>query len=132
LLAIQFGSRDAQTATCLTSALARPEARRFLVLWVFGRSRVDLASARMIVGAISRCVDLAALLARGLGSQADASFHACVVTALHDAGSALNDFIAFSISNADPEQLQQAKDALGVAINGCRPGAHTGFGAPQS
>ena len=39
---------------------------------------------------------------------------------------------ALRMSGTDPETAVQASEQLGVAINRCRPGAHTGFTVPSA
>jgi hypothetical protein len=129
-LAHSLGIANAGTVTCLSRALARPDARRFLALSALGRHRVNLAIAHTVVALMARCADLAAPIVRDF--PADASIRQCVADALHQADAALKDYLALVISDAETEQIQEAKDAVLVAINQCRAGAQTGFTVPPS
>jgi hypothetical protein len=119
-----------RTAACLARALGRPEARRFLALSALGRHRVNLATAHTVVGLIASCADLASLIVGQSGLPADAAIRECVADALHEADAALKDYLALVISEAEPDQIQEAKGEVLVAINECRPGAQTGFTVP--
>jgi hypothetical protein len=131
-IAIGLGVPNRGTVSCLTRALAQPEARRFLGLAVLGRHRVNLATAHTMVGLIAGCVDLAALVVRAVNLPADPSIRQCVATAIRGADAELKDLMALKLADADPDQVQQAGDALGIAINQCRPGAQTGFTVPPN
>jgi hypothetical protein len=127
------GVTDAATADCFTKGLARPDTRRFLVFMMYGRDKVDLATAQAEVSFLGRCTDLAALFTQAaLPRTVDSSTRQCFVTALHGADAALKNYWALKIAHADSDQVQQASDALGVAINQCRPGAQTGFTVPPN
>jgi hypothetical protein len=131
-LARGLGISDARTAACLATALARPQARRFLALSALGRHRVNLATAHTVVGLIAGCADLASLILRQSDLPADSAIRECVANALHQADAALKDYLALVISDADTDQIQEAKGEVLVAINECRPGAQTGFTVPPS
>lgn len=127
-----LGITDAKSVACFTRGLARPEARRFLGLILLGTHRLNLATAHTVVGLLAGCIDLANLVIRATALPPDPTIRRCVATALHGVDAELKDFIALNLSGADPEQLQEARDALGVAMNDCRPGAQTGFTVPAS
>ena len=127
-----LGVTDAKSVTCFTRALARPEARRYLGLMLLGEHRINLATAHTVVGLLAGCIDLAALVVRAIHLPPDAAIRQCVATALRGVDAELKDFLALNLSDADPEQVQEARDALGVAMNECRPGAQTGFTIPPS
>ena len=131
-LAQSLGANDAASAACMTRALGRPEARRFLTLSMLGSHRMNLATAHTFVGLAAGCVDLAAFVVRIAGFPPDAAIRQCVTTALHGADAEVKDFLALVFSDADHDQIEQASDALGVAMNQCRPGAQTGFTVPPS
>ena len=131
-LAVTLDTPDARTAGCLTNSLHRPEARRFLALWMLGRNRVNLAVAHAVVGLIVKCVDLAEVFVRAADVPPGAGVRQCLITALHSADAELKDFSALLMSDADQEQLQQVQEQLGVVINQCRPGAQTGFTVPAN
>jgi len=131
-MARSFGATDAQSAACMTSAFGRPQARRFLALLVLGRQRISLAVAHSVVGLISSCLDLAALIVRAASLPPDATIRQCISSALHGADAELKDYLALMIAGGDREQIQQAQGALLVAMNQCRPGAQTGFTVPPS
>jgi hypothetical protein len=123
---------DAKTVDCLSRALSRPQARRFLVLSLFGRRQMTLVTAHSVVGLFASCVDLAELVLRSIDLGVDPSIHACVLTALHGVEPQLEDVMALNLSHADRDQIEQAAVSLNVAINQCRPGARTGFTVPPS
>jgi hypothetical protein len=129
-MATNWGVTDPAGVACLTGSMTRPAARRFLVLTLLSRP-IDLAAAHDLVGLIAGCMDLAPLVVRGIDGL-DTATRTCVATALHGADAEVKDYMALRMSNSDPVQLQQAKDALGVTINQCRPGAQTGFTVPPS
>jgi hypothetical protein len=119
------------TVACLSRALGRPQARRFLVLSLFGRRQMTLVTARSVIGIFASCVDLADLVLRQLDLNVPPTIRTCVLTALHGVRHQLEEVMALSLSHADQDQIEQAAVALGVAINQCRPGAQTGFTVPS-
>jgi hypothetical protein len=130
-LAEGLGVTDAAGVACFVRSMTLPAARRFLVLMLLSRP-IDLAAAHNVVGLIAGCMDLATLVVRGIDPSVDAETRTCVANAMHGADAELKDYLALEMSKSDPAQLQVAKDALGVAINQCRPGAQTGFTVPPS
>ncbi len=125
-----IGVTDAQSVTCFSRALGRPVARRFLGVLLIGAHRMNLATAHTVVGLLAGCIDLAALVVRTIDLPPVASIRQCVVTVLHGSDAELKDLMALNLSDADPEQIQEARDALSVSMNECRPGAQTGFTVP--
>jgi hypothetical protein len=126
------GATDAATVACFTQGLQRPDARRFLVISFLGRQKLDLSTARSLVGLMARCTDLATLFVNAIGKTLDAGTKQCVITQLHGADAALRTYWALKIADADPDQVSQASETVGVAINQCRPGAQTGFTVPSN
>ena len=129
-LAHSLGLADMGTVACMTRALGRPDARRFLALSALGRDRVNITIARSVVALMASCADLAAPVVREFTR--DGSMRQCVADALHQADAALKNYLALVISDAEPDQIQEAKGEVLVAINECRPGAQTGFTVPAS
>ena len=107
------------------------DAHRFLVLTALDR-QVSLAAAHDVVGILASCVDLPTLVLQAGNVQVDAATRTCMIDEMHGTDAELKDYFALEIAGADPDTAQQSIEAVGVAINHCRPGAHTGFTVPSS
>jgi hypothetical protein len=127
-----LGFTDTATVTCLTKQFdSGPAPRRFLVL-AFLERKIDLEAAHAAVGVLAACVDLPTLVLRSANVPIGAETRNCIVNALRGSDAQLKDFFALRMSGTDPETAVQASEQLGVAINRCRPGAHTGFTVPSA
>jgi hypothetical protein len=126
-----LGVTAAPSIACLTKQVASgPDARRFIVLSVLER-KVDLQAAHSLIGLVASCVDLADVVLRAAKVPIDPATRTCLVDALHGSDAQLKDFLALRMAGADPDTAEQASEQLSVALNRCRPSAHTGFTVPS-
>ncbi len=131
-LAHGLGVTDAPSVACLTKKVeVGPDARRFIVLVLLER-KVDLPAAHSLIGLVASCVDLADVVLRAANVPIDPATRTCLVDALHGSDAQLEDFLALRVAGADPDTAEQASEQLSIALNQCRPSAHTGFTVPGS
>jgi hypothetical protein len=130
-IAKAFGVTDGAEIACLAGHFGTgADAHRFLVLTALNR-HVSLAAAHDTVGILASCVDLPTLILRLGNVQVDSATRTCIIDEMNGAGAQLKDYFALKLAGADPDIAQQSIEAVGVAINHCRPGAHTGFTVPS-
>jgi hypothetical protein len=130
-IALQLGITDGASVVCFAGHLGTgPEADRFLVSLVLDR-KLTLAASHDVIGILASCVDLATMVLDAANIQADAVTRRCITDAMHGTDAELKDYFALKLANADPDTAQQAIEAVSVAINHCRPSAHTGFTVPS-
>jgi hypothetical protein len=99
------------------------------VLGVLER-KVDLRAARSLIGLAASCVDLADIVLRAAKVPIEPAIRAGLVDALHGSDAQLKDFLALRMAGADPTSRTGVR-AVVVALNRCRPSAHTGLTVPS-
>jgi hypothetical protein len=122
---------DPAVVRCFGSAFdTDPTLRRLIVMDWMAR-KIDLLAAHVLVGLIASCIDLPSYVLDAQNVQVDPTTRACLVDALKGSEAQLKDGLALHIAGVDPDTATQDFEVIAVAINQCRPSAHTGFTVPS-